>query len=388
MKFIRVIWGNVKMSKLLLINSVIGFGSTGRIVLDIAKEYVQNGYEVKIAYGQARKASKNLKPDIDKYGVRIGNNVDVYYHVLYTRLTDKHGLASKHATKRFLRWADTFNPDILWLHNIHGYYINYELLFRWIRSRPQMQVKWTLHDCWSFTGHCSHFAYVNCNKWKEGCHNCPQLDQYPRSLNDDSESNYLRKKAAFTNMRNLTLVTPSNWLKEIVHQSFLSRYPVEVKYNTIDKTVFKPTPSTFKQDHGIQDKKMILGVASVWNKRKGLNDFIELSQKLNPDEYRIVLVGLNENQLNDIKTRNINIIGLPRTNSQEELVKIYSAADVFANPTYEDTFPTVNMEAEACGTRVITYDTGGCKETVHSPESICIGKEISLMIKAIIMICC
>ncbi len=286
--------------KLLLVNSVLGFGSTGRIVLDIAKEYEQNGYEVKIAYGQARKVSKDLESDIDKYGVRIGTNVDVYYHVLYTRLTDKHGLASKHSTKQFLKWADTYNPDILWLHNIHDYYINYELLFKWIKSRPQMQVKWTLHDCWAFTGHCSHFSYVKCDRWLTGCRDCPQLDQYPKAIKDNSPDSYNRKKRAFTGVRNLTIITPSNWLKDIVHQSFLPEYPVEVKHNTINKTVFKPTSSTFKQDHNIQDKKMVLGVASIWNERKGLNDFIEFSQKLDPDEYQIVLVGLNDDQLKDL----------------------------------------------------------------------------------------
>lgn len=369
--------------KLLLINSVLGFGSTGRIVLDIAKEYEQNGYEVKIAYGQARRVSKDLEPDIDKYGVRIGTNVDVYYHALYTRLTDKHGLASKHATKQFVRWADAYNPDILWLHNIHGYYINYELLFNWIKSRPQMQVKWTLHDCWSITGHCSHFTYIKCDKWKEGCHNCPQLDQYPRSFRDNSTDNYLRKRTAFANVPNVTLITPSNWLKDIVHQSFLSDYLVEVKYNTIDKKVFKPTPSTFKQDHGIQDKKMILGVASTWNERKGLNDFIELCKMLDSTKYKIVLVGLNDSQIKELMDNNTNILALPRTNNAKELVQIYTAADVFVNPTYEDTFPTVNMEAEACGTRVITYNTGGCVETINQPGSVVINQGVSNISQAL-----
>jgi len=372
---------------LLLINSVLGFGSTGRIVLDIAKEYEQNGYQVKIAYGRSSKVSKETEADIQKYGVRIGNDMDVYSHVLYTRLTDKHGLASKAATKRFLKWAEDYNPDILWLHNIHGYYINYELLFSWIKSRPQMQVKWTLHDCWAFTGHCSHFTYVKCDKWKEDCHNCPQLDQYPKSFRDNSTRNYLRKRSAFTNVPNLTLVTPSNWLKEIVQQSFMSEYPADVKYNTIDTTVFMPMKSTFKQDHNIQDKKIILGVASIWNERKGLNDFIQLSQKLNPNEYQVVLVGLNEEQLKDLKKRNINIIGLKRTNNLHELVKIYSSADIFVNPTYEDTFPTVNMEAEACGTKVITYNIGGCKETLHRKNSVCITPGVDNIVAAIDVSC-
>ena len=303
--------------------------------------------------------------------MRIGNDMDVYSHVLYSRLKDKHGLASKTATKKFLKWAEEYNPDILWLHNIHGYYINYELLFQWIKSRPNMQVKWTLHDCWTFTGHCSHFTYVGCDKWKTGCYNCPQLDQYPKSITDNSQNNYNSKKSSFTGVPNLTIITPSNWLKERVQESFLSEYPVEVHYNTINTDIFKPTPSTFKQDHGIQDKKMILGVASVWNERKGLNDFIELSKMLD-EHYQIVLVGLTDTQIKELSRKASKIIALPRASSAKELAQIYTAADVFVNPTYEDTFPTVNMEAEACGTRVITYNTGGCSETIKLINSLVI----------------
>ncbi len=362
--------------KLLLINSVLGFGSTGRIVLDIAKEYEKNGYDVKAAYGQKRKVSKAIEEDVKKYGVRIGSDMDVYSHVFYTRLTDKHGLASKRATRAFLEWAEEYNPDILWLHNIHGYYINYELLFQWIKGRPGMKVKWTLHDCWAFTGHCSHFTYVKCDKWKSSCHNCPQLDQYPKSIIDNSEDNYTRKKTAFTGVTNMTIITPSYWLKDKVKESFLSEYSVEVKYNTINTDVFKPTPSTFRQDHHLFDKKIILGVASVWNERKGLDDFIKLSKMLDSEKYQIVLIGLNDKQLKDIEKEKIKILGLPRTSSAIELAKIYTAADVFVNPTYEDTFPTVNMEAEACGTRVISYDTGGCKETILFEKSCVIDPKV------------
>lgn len=360
--------------RLIIINSVLGFGSTGNIVLNIAREYQQSGYEVKAAYGRNFKVSKDKLPDIKKYGIRIGNDIDVYSHLIYSRLTDKHGLASTAATRKFLKWADEYDPDILWLHNIHGYYINYELLFAWIKSRPQMQVKWTLHDCWAFTGHCSHFTYVGCGKWKLGCDNCPQIDQYPKAITDNSADNYNCKKKSFTGVPNLTIVTPSNWLKEKVKQSFLSEYPVEVHYNTINTDIFKPTPSTFKQEHGIQDKKMILGVASTWNERKGLNDFIELARLLEEKVemqglYKIVLVGLSESQIKDLVKKSPNILAIPRTSSAKELAEIYTAAEVFVNPTYEDTFPSVNMEAEACGTRVITYDTGGCAETIKSSNS-------------------
>ncbi|SHN56749.1 Glycosyl transferases group 1 [Butyrivibrio hungatei DSM 14810] len=389
------------MKRLLLINSVIGFGSTGRIVLDIAKEYEADGYEAKIAYGRNMKVSSHLEKDVKKYGVRIGKDMDVYYHVLYTRLTDRHGLASKMATKKFLKWASEYDPDVLWMHNIHGYYINYEMLFDWIKSRPQMEVKWTLHDCWTFTGHCSHFAYVGCEKWRcegtdgqsecseksgqeaQGCMNCPQLAQYPQSKADNSRDNYRRKKAAFTGVKNLTIITPSKWLKENVEKSYLCGYPVEVKYNTVDTDVFKPVESTFKKDNGIENKKMILGVASLWNDRKGLKDFYKLSEMLDKDKFQIVLVGLSKDQVDEISEKKLNIIGLERTSSVEELKKIYSAADVFANPTYEDTFPTVNMEAEACGTPVITYDTGGCKETIKSQDSKVIPQNVEALRNAI-----
>ncbi len=366
--------------KLLLINSVLGFGSTGRIVLDLAKEYEKNGYEVKIAYGR----KSNYSEDGRKYGVRIGGDMDVYFHVLYTRLTDKHGLASQSATKKFIKWADVYDPDVLWLHNIHDYYINYELLFDWIKSRSQMEVKWTLHDCWSFTGHCSHFEYIKCNKWESGCKDCPQLDQYPKSKVDNSYDNYLRKKYAFTGVKNMTLITPSNWLKNLVKKSFLSEYSVEVVYNTIDTNVFKPVPSTFKQDYGIQDKKMILGVASTWNNRKGLKDFVELSKLLPEGSYKIVLIGLSEKQIVNLKKEAPTILGLPRTSSADELIKAYSASDVFVNPTYEDTFPTVNMEAEACGTPVITYNTGGCAETISRDDSMAIDQSIERLVIQII----
>ncbi|SDA73487.1 Glycosyl transferases group 1 [Butyrivibrio sp. INlla18] len=389
------------MKKLLLINSVLGYGSTGRIVLDIAKEYEADGYEVKIAYGRKMKVSAAALQDTAKYGVRIGSDMDVYYHVLYTRLTDRHGLASKMATKKFLKWASEYDPDVLWMHNIHGYYINYEMLFDWIKSRPQMEVKWTLHDCWTFTGHCSHFAYVGCEKWKcegtdgqsecseksgqecKGCYACPQLAQYPQSKADNSRDNYRRKKAAFTGVKNLTIITPSQWLKENVEKSYLCGYPVEVKYNTVDTDVFKPVDSTFKKDNGIENKKMILGVASLWNDRKGLKDFYKLSSELDKDKFQIVLVGLSKDQVDEIAEKKLNIFGLERTSSVEELKKIYSAADVFANPTYEDTFPTVNMEAEACGTPVITYDTGGCKETIKSQDSKVIPQNVEALRNAI-----
>lgn len=378
------------MKRLLLINSVCGIGSTGRICLDIAREYEANGYEVKIAYGRSDKVGEGS----EKYAVRIGGRFDLYMHAFCTRIFDKHGLASIKATKIFLKWADEYNPDILWLHNIHGYYINYEMLFGWIKARQKnqsesgervMEVKWTLHDCWTFTGHCSHFIYVGCDKWKDGCKHCPQKGEYPASsVLDNSEDNYCRKRKAFSGVENLTIITPSQWLEGLVKQSFLRKYPVEVQYNTVDKTVFKPTPSDFRKKHGIRDDQiMILGVSSVWNDRKGLSDFVNLYTELsedNSDKYKIVLVGLSDAQIKEMPS---GMICIPKTDSQKELAEIYTAADVFVNPTYEDTFPTVNLEAEACGTKVVSYDTGGCEETLRRKDSKVCNRNCESLIKTI-----
>lgn len=379
--------------KLLLINSVCGTGSTGRICADIAKAYENNGYEVKIGYGR----SEYVPEDCKKYAVRIGSATDVYGHVIGTRLTDKHGLYSTGATKVFLEWAETFDPDILWLHNIHGYYINYELLFEWIKKRPQMTVKWTLHDCWPFTGHCAFFSYAKCEKWlinddprfgevtKGGCGSCPQRMSYPKAvLKDNSSENFIRKKRAFTEVQNLSIITPSVWLKNLVKQSFLNEYSVQVVYNHIDETVFKQTPSDFRIRYGIKKNDyMMLGVANVWEPRKGLGDFIELQKRLreNGSNFKIVLVGLNDKQLKELPD---GILGLKRTNNAKELAEIYTAADVVINPTYEDNYPSVILESEACGTPVITYDTGGCSEAIHISGSKVIPQGIDNLEKEVL----
>lgn len=348
--------------RVLLINGVCGIGSTGCICIDLAKKFESNGDVVKIAYGRDGYVPSEYK----KYAVRIGNSLGVKLHAIKSRIFDRQGLGSKYATKRFLKWAEKFNPDILWLHNIHGYYINYEFLFDWIKSRPNMQVKWTLHDCWAFTGHCTHFIVADCQKWKIGCDNCPQKNEYPKSLLiDNSKGTYNRKCKAFTGVKNLKLITPSNWLANLVKQSFLKEYPVEVCYNKINTEVFKPTPSNFREKNNLQNKKIVLGVAYEWGERKGFDDFIKLSYILD-DKYVIVLVGVSDKQIKKLPN---NILGIKKTVNPNELAEIYTAADVFLNMTYEDNYPTVNLEAQACGTKVITYDTGGCRETIISGNS-------------------
>lgn len=348
--------------KVLFINSVCGTGSTGRICTDLAKEFEDNGDTVKIAYGRNNYVPEEYK----KYAIRIGNVLSVKLHAIKTRFLDKHGLGSTLSTIRFLNWADKYNPELLWLHNIHGYYINYKLLFRWIKSRPDMRVKWTLHDCWAFTGHCTYFTIENCSKWKTECSGCTQKNLYPKScFLDKSKQNFNQKRKSFTGVENLTIVTPSKWLADLVKMSFLQEYPVEIMYNKINSDIFKPTPSNFRKKYGLDYKKIVLGVANDWEERKGFNDFIELRTMLN-NNYVIVLVGVSNEKANTLPN---NIIAIGKTNNSKELAKIYTAADVFINLTYEDNYPTVNLEAQACGTPVFTYDTGGCRETIYTKDS-------------------
>ncbi len=349
----------------LLVNSVCGIRSTGRICTDLAQELEAQGHTVKIAYGRVEEVPEQFQ----KYAVRIGNNLDLNLHAIRTRLLDDHGFGSKRATREFLKWADTYDPDLLWLHNIHGYYINIELLFQWIKTRPQMKVNWTLHDCWAFTGHCTYFTAAKCEKWRTGCRDCPQKSHYPASLlRDRSRRNYLQKKAIFAGVKDMTLITPSKWLADLVKQSFLKEYPVEVRNNTINTEVFKPTPSNFREQWGIKDKKIILGVASVWGERKGFPDFLKLADMIG-DTYVIVLVGVNDAQIKKLRG---NMIGIKRTNNASELAEIYTAADVFFNPTYEDVYSMVNVEAQLCGTPVVTYASGGAVEAIYTENSVAV----------------
>ncbi|MBO4897356.1 MAG: glycosyltransferase [Clostridia bacterium] len=362
--------------KVLLINSVCGIRGTGRICTDIAEEFEKQGHEVKIAYGRAGVPEKYIK-----YAVRIGTKSNLRLHGIKTRFSDKHGLGSCKATKEFLAWAEEYNPDLLWLHNIHGYYINYEMLFDWIKAHPDMEVRWTLHDCWAFTGHCAYFSNINCEKWKSGCFSCPQKHTYPESLiKDNSEENYKRKKAAFCGVSKMTIITPSQWLFDLANQSFLKEYEFKLIKNEIDKNVFKPTQGNFREEYNLENKKIVLGVANIWNKRKGYSDFLKLS-KLLPDDFAIVMVGLTKKQLKEIPPR---IIGIGHTDSAKELAEIYTAADVFVNTTYEDNYPTVNLEAEACGTKVYTYNTGGCRETINRQDSKVTPCDINILAETII----
>lgn len=364
------------MKKILIINSVFEVGSTGRLCGELAKQEANEGNEVRVAYGRR----SEISDDLAGFGIRIGNDWDVRAHGIYTRFTDRHGLASNTATRVFLRWAEEFDPDLLWLHNIHGYYINYEMLFEWIKSRPQMQVKWMLHDCWTFTGHCVHFSVVGCMKWKRQCNNCPLKKEYPKSIFfDSSTENYQRKKAAFRNVSKLELIVPSHWLERLVRESFLREYPIFVQPHTVDKSIFHPRNSDFRKHHGLEKKKLILGVANVWGQRKGLSDFLKLASVLD-DSFSVVLVGLSEKQRRQLPS---NIIGLPRTNNLEKLAEIYSSADVFVNPSLEETFGLTGLEAASCGTKTICYRGTACEEVAKQYGGIVIDRDLEKLLGAV-----
>lgn len=347
------------MLKLLQIVVEGNTGSTGTIAESIGKLVMQKGWQSFIAHGRfPRSSASNI--------IRIGSDFDVIMHGISTRLFDRHGLGSKSATQMLIRRIRDIKPNIIHLHHLHGYYINIRVLFDFLHI-ARIPVVWTFHDCWSFTGHCAHFDYIGCQKWKTECNNCPQKTGYPASLLvDRSRLNFIEKKQLFTSVQSMVLVPVSIWMENLVKESFFKDSIIKTIHNGIDIEVFKPLDNTniIKAKYGINGKFLILGVASPWGKRKGLADFIELSKYLKTDEV-ILLVGLNEKEIKNLPD---NIIGLKKTENKQQLVELYSSADLFVNPTWEDNFPTTNIEALACGTPLVTYNTGGSIEAV-TPET-------------------
>lgn len=344
--------------KLLQINVTANWGSHGRIAEGIAEGARVRGWQTALAYGRhANTSAQEL--------YRIGGKAGIYTHVGLTRLFDLHGLGSVSATKRLISFIEDYRPDIIHLHNIHGYYLNYPLLFGFLRKWGA-PVVWTLHDCWPFTGHCAYFDYAGCDRWQSGCHDCPEKHAYPASLvADNSRLNYRLKKKYFSSIADrLTLVPVSRWLASIARQSYLGSCRIATIHNGIDTEAFAP-----KADKPTSPR-IVLGVANSWDERKGLGEFIRLS-RIMPDGYRIVLVGLPESQIRKLPP---GIEGRPRTQSVDELARLYSQATVLVNPTLEDNLPTINLEAQACGTPVVTYRTGGAPETVDATSGIVVEK--------------
>ena len=322
------------MYKIVQINTVAVNGSTGRITEGIGIAAKNRGYDTYIAYG------RNIPSQSDSKLIKIGNNISVNEHVLETRLFDRQGLASRIATKEFIRELEELKPDLIHLHNIHGNYLNYKLLFNFL-SEKCIPIVWTIHDCWAFTGHCVHFTAVNCDKWITGCFSCPRISSYPKSFFlDRSKRNFRDKKNAFCSVKNMTIVPVSNWLGDIISRSFLGVYPIQVIQNGIDTQVFYPRKNDIqfiKKKYGLENKFIILGVATGWSRENGLFDFINLRRILN-DNFVIVLVGVSKSLKNVLPK---GIIGIERTDNQAELAAIYTAADIFINGSFEETFGLV-----------------------------------------------
>lgn len=338
--------------KVVEINSV-SRGSTGNIMLNIANVVRKNG---DIAYTFSEKRKGVTAPKGHEF---FGSSLENMLHRLYSVTSGISGTGSKHGTKKLIEELKRIEPDIIHLHNLHGWFVNVPMLFDFIRKK-HIKTIWTLHDCWGFTAQCSHFTIEKCEKWKTGCYECPRYKTYPYTYVDQTEKMWKLKKQWFSGIDNLTIVTPSDWLANLVKQSFLQKYEVKVINNGINLKIFKPLKSDFREQRGIQNK-IVLGVSSVWNNHKGLDVFIKLSEILG-SQYTIVLVGTDEKLDTLLPDK---IVSIHRTNNQSQLAEIYSVADVFVNPTREENFPTVNIEAIACGTPVVTFRTGGSPEIIN-----------------------
>lgn len=335
--------------KVVQINATCGVGSTGKICVSVSEALNDINIENYIIYS----AIGTEFPA----GISCSSKKYIKLQALKSKILGNYGFNSRFATQRIIKQLENINPDIVHLHNIHGHDCNLTLLFDYFKKKKQ-KLYWTFHDCWAFTGYCPHFTLVKCDKWKTKCKECPQFKNYSWFF-DKSSTVFQKKKALFSGL-DLTIITPSKWLSELVKESFLKDYPTKVINNGIDLSVFKPTDSNFRKKYNCENKYILLGVAFDWGEKKGLDVFIELSKRLN-EQYQIVLVGTNDNidkQLPD------NIISIHRTQNQQELAEIYTAADLFVNPTREENYPTVNMEAIACGTPVLTFNTGGSPEII------------------------
>ena len=359
--------------KILQINSVCGVGSTGKIAEDLYWEYKKYGHECRVAWGRRQGGHIPIQDRI-----QIGERKDYLAHALEARLFDDCGFGSRKATKCFLKQVEEFDPDVIHLHNLHGYYINIEYLFKFL-AESKKRVIWTLHDCWAMTGHCAHFDYANCQKWQTQCFSCPLLSSYPKSFFIDRSSfNFEAKQRLFTSIDDMVLVPVSYWLANLLTKSFLSGIPKKVIHNGINTEIFKPRSSCIRDKYKFGNKKIVLGVAFDWSDKKGLKDFVYLAKNLPRAEYQVVLIGISEKQGRNLPQ---HVITVPKTDSQDELAQWYSEAFVFVNPTYEDNFPSVNLEAQECGTPVITYNTGGSIESVPKENVVSKGNMSELLRK-------
>lgn len=358
--------------KIVQINATCGIGSTGKICVGISQIMTAENIENYILCSRS-----NGYP----LGITCSDSTYIKLQALKSKVFGNYGFNSKRATRKIIGELERIQPDIVHLHNIHGHDCNLEMLFSWFR-RKKTKLVWTFHDCWAFTAYCPHFTMAKCDKWKVQCSRCAQSRSYSRFF-DRSREMFEKKKALFTGL-DLTIITPSWWLADLVKQSCLKEYPVHVIHNGIDLAVFQPTSTQFRKEHELENKKIVLGVSFGWGVKKGLDVCTELSRRL-PDDYRIVLVGTDPNVDKMLPDK---VISIHRTQNQQELAEIYSTADVFVNPTREENYPTVNMEALACGTPVLTFRTGGSPETLDETcGSVVACEDVDAMEKEILRIC-
>lgn len=335
--------------KVLQISANWAQGGPGGVEKDLYNYLINNNCECKIVYGR-----DGIPSDVPS--IKVGSWFSVRKDYVLTHLLDNAGFNSYHETKKLITKIEEYKPDIVQIHNLLGYYINIKVLFDFLRY-SNIPIVWTMHDCWAFTGHCINFERVNCNKWEKGCYKCKLKKDYPGSLFiDRSDKNYKKKKEIFTGIRNMTLVTPSRWLAKYVSKSMLKEHPILVLPNGIDTNVFRPIKSQLREEYGIKNKTIVLFVASVWNEMKGIHLIPQILEGLG-DSFVGVVIGKK-----DEKILPKTVISIQRTSNVEELAKWYSIADVFVNPTLGDNLPTVNIEALACGTPVVTNNTGGSPE--------------------------
>lgn len=348
--------------RIALIN-VLHVGSTGKIMLGIASVARQHGHIVRtFSPRYYQRGGKAIFPEIEGHQY-FGSPFENMLHHYTAKVSGFHGFFSWFGTLQLLNMLDEFQPDIIHLHNIHNKTICVPMLFAYIKRR-RIRIVWTLHDCWSFTGQCAYFTLAKCDKWKTQCDHCQQIHTYPDALVDRTKLMWKLKKNWFTGIEDMTLVTPSRWLANLTAQSFMGVYPIITINNGIDLYIFFPRESNFREKYKLSNKNVLLGVAYAWGKRKGLDVFVELSKRLG-NEYQIVLVGTSESTDTELPE---NIISIHKTDNQQQLAEIYSAANLFVNPTREENYPTVNMESIACGTPVLTFRTGGSPEML-TPET-------------------
>jgi glycosyltransferase involved in cell wall biosynthesis len=359
--------------KVVQINATCGVGSTGKIAVGISELLNEQNIENYILYS----SRTNGYP----LGIACSDGRYIRIQALKSRILGNYGFNSRNATRKMIDELKRIQPDIVHLHNIHGHDCDLELLFSYFRKK-QTKLVWTFHDCWAFTAYCPHFTMMRCDKWKTQCSDCVQCRDFSWLL-DRSKELFEKKRRLFRGL-DLTIVTPSRWLADLVKESFLKDYPVKVIHNGIDLSVFKPSISDFREQYGLNGKKIILGVAFGWGARKGLDVFIELAKRL-PEDYQIVLVGTDA-QVDKLLPE--NIISIHRTQNQQELAQIYSAADLFVNPTREEVLGMTNIEANACGTPALTFQTGGSPECIDTSSGIVVEHEnVSVMLDMIRYIC-